>query len=62
MYFDNTIYEMMYNAVVDPSATKEHVDEIERSIRIFKDRIQCIFAIISFEYLHKFLIINIVYL
>ena len=61
MEFDKTVYEMMTNFVVNTSATKEHVSEIERTICTVKNRNQCIVTTIAFKYFHKLLITNIVH-
>ena len=38
MEFYKTIYELTENMFVNTSASREHVDEIERTIRTVKER------------------------
>ena len=61
MEFDKIIYDLKENAVVNTSAAKEHVAEIERIIRTVKERTIWIVTSIPFKYLHKILITNLVY-
>ena len=61
MEFDKAIYDLMENVVVNTSAAKEHVPEIEITIYTFKDRTLCIVTTMPFKYLQKLLISNMVY-
>ena len=44
-----TIDGLMENVVVNTSASKEHVTEIERAICTVKDRTRCIFTTMNFQ-------------
>ena len=61
MEFYKTIYELTENMFVNTSASREHVDEIERTIRTVKERNLCIITTMPFKYRHEILITNIVY-
>ena len=62
MEFDKTIYDLTENFVVNTSSAKEHIYEIDISIRIVKERTQRIVTTTPFNYLRKLIITNIVYI
>ena len=61
MEFDKTVDELSDKTVVNTSAAREHVAEIERQIRTTKERCRSIVSTIPFAILPKFIVINIVY-
>ena len=46
---------------VNPTVTREYVGKIERDIRLIKERCRCVVKILTFRYLHKQIVISMVY-
>ena len=61
MQINKTIDGLMENATVNTSSTKEHIAEINRTVRTIKERTRIIVPTMPFNCLHKLLISNIVY-
>ena len=61
MEFDKTADHLMDSTVVNTSAAKEHVAEIERCIRTVKERCRGIASTLPFNRLHKLIVTNLVY-
>jgi len=61
MEFDSTVNELMGKTVVNTSAAKEHVAEIERCIRTVKERCRGIAATLPYKCLPKMIVTNLVY-
>ena len=61
MEFDKTIDELSDRTVVNTSAAREHVAEIERQIRTAKERCRAIVSTLPFAILPKLIVTNIVY-
>ena len=61
MEFDPTKDELMGNMVVNTSATKENVAEIERCIHTVKERCRAVASDLPFNCLHKTIVINMIY-
>ena len=61
MEFDSTKDELMGKPVVNNSAAKEHVAEIERCICTVKERCRAMASDLPFNFLHKTIVINLVY-
>jgi hypothetical protein len=61
MEFDKTVEPLMGNVVVNTSAAREHIAEIERSIRTIKERCHCVIRVLPFKFLHKLIVTNVIY-
>ena len=57
--FDKNINEIMDHTVVNTSAAKEHVADIERCICTVKERSHAVVSTLPFQYLHKLIGTNI---
>ena len=58
---DSTKDELMGKTVVNNSASKEHVAYIERCIFIVKERCSSVASDLPFNFLHEFIVVNMVY-
>ena len=61
MEFDKTADHLMDSTVVNTSAAKEHVAEIERCICTTKERCRSIASTLPYNRLHKLIVTNLVY-
>ena len=61
MEFDSNKYELMGKTVVNTSAAKEHVAEIERCIRTAKDRCRAVACDFPLNCQHKTIVIKMIY-
>jgi hypothetical protein len=61
MEFDKTAKPLTGNVVVNTSAAREHVAEIERSVRTIKERCRCVINVLPFKFLHKLIVTNVGY-
>ena len=46
---------------INTTATRKHVGEIERYVRVVKERCRCIVLDLPFQYLHKLIVVRLVY-
>ena len=46
---------------INTTAAREHVGEIERYVRMVKERCRCIVSDLPFQYLHKLIVVRLVY-
>ena len=60
MEFDKVAPHLEGDVVVNTSAAREHVAEIEREIRTEKERARCVSSTLPFKRLHKLVVINLV--
>ena len=51
----------MEDVVINTTAAREHVGEIERQIRTVKERARCVISTLPYKYLHHQLIIHLIY-
>ena len=61
MNFDKTIDELMNLTVIITSAYIKHFSGIRRFIRTVKERRHAIVITLAFQYLHKNIVMNVVY-
>ena len=61
MEFYSTKYELMGKTLENTSAAEEHVAEIERCIHTVKERCRTVASDLQFNYLHKTIVINMIY-
>ena len=61
MEFDSTKDELMGKTVVHSSDTKEHVSKIEHCIHTVKERCRAMESDLPFNFLHKTIVINLIY-
>ena len=61
MEFDKTKSELMDKVVVNTTAAREHVAEVERAIRTLKERARAATSVLPFKCLHKLIVTNAVY-
>ena len=60
MEFDSTKNELMGKTVVNNSAAKEHVAEIERCICTVKERFRAVASDLPLNCLHKTIVVNMI--
>ena len=58
MEFDSTKFELVE---MNTTAAREHVGEIERHIRTVKERARCIVSDLPFQFLHRQIVIRMIY-
>ena len=61
MEFGKTVSELSGRTVVNTSAAREHVTEIERQIRTTKEHCRAVVSTLQFEIIPKLMVTNIVY-